>query len=108
VTSAEEIRFRAFDPQRSDGIQFSVLKSNEREQKIMTQRDWLLIGGGLVAGALLGVSAPKLRRHLGPVIAEAGLRAGGVFSALAETVATQMERAEDYAEERRAARSHAA
>ena len=59
----------------------------------MTQRDWLLIGGGLVAGALLGV------------IMEAGQRAGGVFSALAETVATQMERAEDYAAERRAASS---
>ncbi|MEI8020425.1 MAG: hypothetical protein WCH39_19640 [Schlesneria sp.] len=71
----------------------------------MTQRDWLLIGGGLVAGALLGASVPKLRRHLGPVIMEAGQRAGGVFSALAETVATQMERAEDYAAERRAASS---
>lgn len=74
----------------------------------MTQRDWLLIGGGLVAGAILGVSVPKLRRHIGPVIFEAGHRAGGVFSALAETVATQLERAEDYAAERKAAGSHSA
>ena len=74
----------------------------------MTQREWLLIGGGLVAGAILGVSVPKLRRHLGPVIVEAGHRAGGVFSALAETVATQLERAEDYAAERKAAGSHSA
>ena len=74
----------------------------------MTQRDWLFIGGGLVAGALLGASVPKLRRHFGPVIAEAGQRAGGVFSALAETIATQMERAEDFAAERRASASHAA
>ena len=74
----------------------------------MTQRDWLLIGGGLVAGALLGASVPKLRRQLGPVIMEAGHRAGGVFSALAETLATQMERAEDYAAERRAARADGA
>jgi hypothetical protein len=74
-------------------------------RKIMTQRDWFFIGGGLIAGAVLGASFPALRRQLGPVIMEAGQRAGGVFSALAETVATQMERAEDYAAERRATSS---
>ena len=87
---------------------FEFWKLAKEKQEIMTQRDWLLIGGGLVAGALLGVGGPKLRRHLGPVLVEAGYRAGGVFSALAETVATQLERAEDYAAERRAASSHAA
>lgn len=74
----------------------------------MTQRDWIFAGGGLIAGALLAVSAPKIRRHLAPIIAEAGYRAGGIFSAVAESVATQIERAEDFAAEQRAARSNAA
>jgi hypothetical protein len=74
----------------------------------MTHRDWLLLGGGVIAGALVGIAVPKLRRNLGPVLVEAGYRASGVFSVLAEAVATQMERAEDYAAERRAANSHAA
>jgi len=73
----------------------------------MTRRDWMLIGGGICAGALLGFGIPKLSRHLGPIIVEASQRAGDVFSTLAETVATQMERAEDFAAERRASHTSA-
>ena len=83
----------------------SSLRSRQGTLKMMRQRDWLLLGGGIAAGIVLGACVPKLRRHLGPVIAEAGARAGGVFSTLAETVASQMERVEDYAAERRAASS---
>ena len=76
-------------------------------RNIMTRRDWMLIGGGICAGALLGFGIPKLSRHLGPIIVEASQRAGDVFSTLAETVATQMERAEDFAAERRASHTSA-
>ncbi|WP_373650804.1 hypothetical protein [Schlesneria sp. DSM 10557] len=73
----------------------------------MTRRDWIMIGGGICTGALLGVGVPKLTRHLGPIFVEASQRAGTVFSTVAEVVATQLERAEDFAAERRAARSSA-
>lgn len=68
----------------------------------MTQRDWLLLGGGVVAGVAIAVGFPKARRHLAPIIAETGERAGGVLSGLAEMLANQMEKVEDYAAERQA------
>lgn len=70
---------------------------------MVTQRDFLWLTGGIVAGVAIATAFPKLRRHLGPVIAEASEKAGNVFSAMAEAVATQMERAEDITAERRSA-----
>lgn len=67
----------------------------------MTQRDWLLIGGGVVAGVALAIGFPKARRHLAPIIAETGERAGGVLSGLAEMLANQMEKMEDFAAEQK-------
>ena len=67
----------------------------------MTQRDWLLLGGGVAAGFAIAIGFPKARRHLGPIIAEAGQRAGGVLSGLAEMVANQMEKVEDFAAEQK-------
>lgn len=63
----------------------------------MTQRDWLLVGGGVIAGIALAVGIPAARRQLGPIIAETGERAGGLLSGLAEMVANQMEKVEDMA-----------
>jgi len=74
----------------------------------MTTREWLFLGGGIVAGVALGAGLPKLRRQLGPMIAEAGHRAGGLVSSLAEALATQMERAEDFAAEKAAESSNPA
>lgn len=68
---------------------------------MVSQRDFLWLTGGIVAGVAIATAFPKLRRHLGPIIADASEKAGHVFSAMAETVATQMERAEDFAAERR-------
>jgi hypothetical protein len=71
----------------------------------MTQRDWLLLGGGIIAGVALGIGFPKARRHLAPIIEESGHRAGSLISGIAELVATQMEKVEDFAAERKAASS---
>ena len=68
----------------------------------MTQREWLLLGGGIVAGVALGVAFPKVRKQLGPIIEESGQRAGSLISGIAEMVAAQMEKAEDFAAERKA------
>lgn len=69
---------------------------------IMTNRDWLFLGGGVVAGVAIAIAFPKARRHLAPIISETGERAGSIISGLAEMVATQMEKVEDYAAERNA------
>jgi hypothetical protein len=68
----------------------------------MTQREWLILGGGIIAGVALGVAFPKARKHLGPIIEETGQRAGSLISGVAEMVARQMEMAEDFAAERSA------
>jgi len=68
----------------------------------MNQRDWLFLGGGIVAGIAIAVAFPKARRQLGPIIAETGERAGSLLSGLAEMVANQMEKVEDFAAERSA------
>ena len=67
----------------------------------MTQRDWLLLGGGVAAGFAIAIGFPKARKHLGPIIAETGERAGSLLSGLAEMVAHQMEKVEDYAAEQK-------
>ncbi|MES2791495.1 MAG: hypothetical protein V4719_17895 [Planctomycetota bacterium] len=69
----------------------------------MTQRDWLLLGGGVAAGLAVGVGLPKVLQTFGPVLVESGQRAGSLLSGLAELVAAQMEKAEDYSAERKAA-----
>ena len=74
----------------------------------MTQRDWLLIGGGVIAGVAIAVGFPKARRQLGPIIAETGERAGSILSGLAEMVANQMEKVEDFNAERKASSSESA
>ena len=71
----------------------------------MNQRDWLILGGGVVAGIAIAVAFPKARKQLGPIIAESGERAGSLLSGLAEMVASQMEKVEDFAAEKK---SHAA
>jgi hypothetical protein len=71
--------------------------------KMIRSRDLLWLAGGIVAGAALAASLPKLRRQFGPVFEEATKHAGDVFSTMAEAVAVQMERTEDHMAERRAA-----
>ena len=71
----------------------------------MTQRDWLLIGGGVIAGVAIAIGFPKARRQLGPIISETGERAGSILSGLAEMVATQMEKVEDFNAERKSTAS---
>lgn len=60
----------------------------------------MLLGGGIVAGAAIAIAFPKARRHLAPIISESGERAGSFLSGLAEMVATQMEKVEDFAASR--------
>ena len=67
----------------------------------MNQRDFLWLTGGVVAGIALAAGLPTLRRHFGPILAEASERAGQVFSTMTEAMAAQMERAEDIAAEHR-------
>lgn len=69
---------------------------------MMTQRDWLLISGGVVAGLAIAIGFPKARRQIGPLIAETGQRAGSMLSGIAEMVAAQMEQIEDLAATQRA------
>lgn len=54
----------------------------------------------MVAGIAIAVAFPKARRQLGPIIAESGERAGSLLSGLAEMVASQMEKVEDFAAEK--------
>lgn len=68
----------------------------------MTNRDWMLLTGGVVAGLAIAIGFPKARRHLAPIISETGERAGNMLSGLAEMVATQMEKVEDMAAARNA------
>jgi hypothetical protein len=67
----------------------------------MNQRDLLLIGGGVIAGLALGVAFPQARRKLAPFISETGERAGGILSGLAELVASQLEKVEDFTAEQK-------
>lgn len=74
----------------------------------MNQRDWLFLGGGVIAGIAIAVGLPKARKQLGPFIAEAGERAGSLISSVAELVAHQIEKVEDMAAEQKAGSSEQA
>jgi hypothetical protein len=67
----------------------------------MTQREWLLLGGGVAAGVAVGAGLPKVIRTFGPVFVESSQRAGSLLSGLAELMAAQIEKAEDLAAERK-------
>ncbi|MDB5335722.1 MAG: hypothetical protein JWN70_1341 [Planctomycetaceae bacterium] len=68
----------------------------------MTQREWLLIGGGIAAGVAVGAGLPKVLQTFGPVLVESSQRAGSLLSGLAELMAAQIEKAEDLAAQRKA------
>ncbi len=67
-----------------------------------------MIGGGIAAGVAVGAGFPKALRTFGPVLVESTQRAGTLLSGLAELVAAQIEKAEDYAAERQASHHDAA
>ena len=61
----------------------------------MRPRDLFWLGSGLAVGFALGAALPRLRREFGPVIQEAGSRAGEMASELTSVIMDHLQRVQE-------------